>query len=294
MSVNKIKQVALRLNIITVDELCCYTIPELVMLIATRLNEVIEEINSIDKDLYDEVLDILTEWTGNGVFDEIINQSILKDINERVNEIANRATGELALQRIGRKLFVGEHQNVSTYNPTGKSAMLQGACRIDDDTIAYMLWDNLNPDLNKNELIVMNLHNGSIITRKDFNYGWCNSLAYIDGKIYVAERGQTHGSGINNGIIRIIDYPSLNEVEFLNLPINVNAIAYYDEILYVLEENTTSLHLYLPDGQPLNESIKLKPSIDNLYNQNINIDDNGIYLLSSKPSNILQTHFLQV
>lgn len=208
--------------------------------------------------------------------------------NQQVDDLIIKPESNLSLQRIGRKLIVGEHTKSSSYNPAGNACMIQGGCKIDDDTIAYVLWDNLNVNLNKNKLVIMNLNNGVIIKEKDFNYGWCNSIAFNDNKIYIAERGRTNSDiSTNNGIIHIIDYPTLNEISFLNLSININAISIFENMLYVLEEGENRIHKYELDGTSKNSAITLQTTVNELYNQNILITSDFVYLLSSKPSNYL-------
>ena len=90
---DKIKAVAQRLGIITVEDMERYTALQLIMMIANKMNELQEIINvqndKID-DLFDGVLSeieqILNEWIKDGTLDTLINQSALKEINERVDE----------------------------------------------------------------------------------------------------------------------------------------------------------------------------------------------------------------
>lgn len=218
----------------------------------------------------------------------------LSTTNQQVEYLTIKPEGNLNLQRIGRKIIVGEHNNATTYDPTGKACMIQGGCRINDDTIAYVLWDDLNPNLNKNKLVIMNLNTGQIIQEKDFGYGWCNSIAFHDSKIYIAERGKTNNNvSTNNGTIHVIDYTNLNEIDTLNLGLNVNAISIHDNTLYILEEGKNIIHKYNINGVGMNATITLFPSIDELYNQNILVTSDFIYLLSSKPSNYLNVFDLE-
>lgn len=203
-------------------------------------------------------------------------------IKDNMNYVLNRPQSNLNLQRIGRKINYGENSSATNYNSNGSACMLQGGCKIDENTIAYMLWDSLNIELNKNKLVIMNTNTGIIIKEKDFTFGWCNSIDFKDGKIYIAERGNNQG---NNGKIHIVEYDSLLHTETLILDKNVNAISIYENVLYVLEENTTKIYKYDLDGSCLNEVITL--NIEQLYNQNILVTKDYIFLLSSKPSNLI-------
>ena len=88
---DKIKNVAQHLGIITVEEMERYTALELIMMIANKLNDNTEKVQYLfDKGLLSEVGEIFDEWLNDGTFDTLINQSVLKDVNESIDE-ANAA-----------------------------------------------------------------------------------------------------------------------------------------------------------------------------------------------------------
>lgn len=235
----------------------------------------------------------------NNYFD---NLDVQDEINNKLDEMAE--SGELSqiismylnipngnsfdAQRIGRKIIFGTNPNSTNYNSLGIANGMQGGCVIDENTVAYMLWDNININLNKNKLVKMNINTGEIINEMDFNFGWCNSMAYKDGLFYIAVRGTTNNSvATNNGYIKVINATTLLLENEYTLPINVNAISIYDNTLYVLQENTNTIYLYNLDGTSKNETINLSIDILNIYNQNIKVSDNYIYLISTQPSNLL-------
>ena len=235
----------------------------------------------------------------NNYFD---NLDVQEEINNKLDEMAE--SGELSqiismylnipngnnfdAQRIGRKIIFGTNPNSTNYNSLGIANGMQGGCVIDENTVAYMLWDNININLNKNKLVKMNINTGEIINEMDFNFGWCNSMTYKDGLLYVAVRGTTNnGVATNNGYIKVINATTLLLENEYTLPINVNAISIYDDTLYALQENTNSIYLYNLDGTSKNETINLSIDISNIYNQNIKVSDNYIYLISTQPSNLL-------
>lgn len=193
------------------------------------------------------------------------------------------------LQRIGRKISIGTNPKSSDYNSSGIAASMQGGCIIDDNTIAYCLWDALNTNLNKNKVVIMNSTTGEIIRQQDFTFGWCNSIAYNNGKLYVCVRGTTSDNvSTNNGTIKVINVSDLSLDSTIELEINANSISIYDNKLYVLEENTNKIYLYDLDGNHLNEYIEISYDISNNYNQDIVITENYIYLISTRPSNYLR------
>ncbi len=262
--------------------------------IIPTINNNAEAVNELQK-LYEELRVYVNEY-----FD---NLDVQEEIDNKLDRMAE--SGELAqllvnflqvpdgntisLQRLGRKITVGTNPLSSNYSESGIANGMQGGCKIDTNTVAYMLWDNLNADLNKNKLVVMNVTTGEILRQQDYVFGWCNSLAYTDGKIYVAVRGTTSsGTSSNNGIVKIIDSTTLNLIDSIDLSINVNAIAIHNDLIYALQEGTNAIYLYELDGTPLNQTINISYDIANTYNQDLIVNDNNIIVISTRPSNFLR------
>lgn len=103
--IKKLERVALSLNLITVEDMQCYTISQLTIMIANKVNEligdvgrfeseVVDTVNTqnenikylLDKGLHQEILKIFDEWMTNGTFDMLINQTALKTVNDRIDE----------------------------------------------------------------------------------------------------------------------------------------------------------------------------------------------------------------
>ena len=91
---NKIKDVAQRLGIITVEDMERYTALELIMMIANKMNE-FQEIITDQKDkiqyllnegTLSEVEQVFDEWLQDGTFDTLINQSALKKVSDSLDE----------------------------------------------------------------------------------------------------------------------------------------------------------------------------------------------------------------
>ena len=239
----------------------------------------------------------------NNYFD---NLDVQEEINNKIDDMIE--SGELAevlaqivglitantfnLQRIGRKITIGTNPNSSDYNSSGIPACMQGGCRIDGNTIAYCLWDSINNNLNKNKVVVLNSTTGEIIRQQEFTFGWCNSVAYSDSKLYIAVRGTTtNGVSTNNGIIKVLDLETLSVLDTITLGINCNAISIYNDTLYVLEENTNKIYLYDLEGNYLLQSITISYDISGNYNQDILVTRDYIYLLSTRPSNTLRVFY---
>lgn len=282
----------------TYDE--CYTYLECLIYTYNYLkNEIVPSVNA-QNEVVQELKDYVEHY-----FD---NLDVQEEINNKLDQMAEDGTLEdlikkyilklprgnsMELQRIGRKIIFGENPTAYNYDSDGVACTIQGGCVINSNTIAYALWDSLNADLNKNKIVIMNLSTGTVQREENFTFGWCNSLAYdsTNEKIYVAVRGTTtSGTSTNNGIIKVIDPSTLTVDETIELDVNVNAISIYDDTLYVLEENTNNILLYGLDGIYLEQSIALDVDIDNLYNQDIKVDDEYIYVISTKPNNLLNVY----
>ncbi len=214
------------------------------------------------------------------------------ELNEIISKYLNLPSANYCdALRIGRKINFGTSPNSSTHDESGVAANMQGGCYIGDNKVAYMLWDSLNTNLNKNTIVIMNINTGEILNTYNFTYGWCNSLAYNDGLIYVAVRGTTSGGvATNNGEIKVLNADTLVLENEFNLPINVNAISIYDDTIYALQENTNTIYLYELDGTSLNQTISLNVNLSNLYNQDLKVTENYIYVISTRPSNILNVY----
>ena len=82
---DKIKNVAQRLGIITVEDMERYTALELIMMIANKINDHSDKIQYLlDEGLLSEVEQIFDEWLQDGTFDKLINQSALKKVAQNI------------------------------------------------------------------------------------------------------------------------------------------------------------------------------------------------------------------
>ena len=82
---DKIKSVAQRLGIITVEDMERYTALELIMMIANKINDHSDKIQYLlDEGLLSEVEQIFNEWLQDGTFDKLVNQSALKKVAQNI------------------------------------------------------------------------------------------------------------------------------------------------------------------------------------------------------------------
>lgn len=98
---DKIKNVAQRLGIITVEDMERYTALELILMIANKMNEFKEILNDqndkiqylLNKGLLSEVEQIFNEWLEDGTFDTLINKFALQKMT-RINYIKFSKTND--------------------------------------------------------------------------------------------------------------------------------------------------------------------------------------------------------
>ena len=129
MKEKNIQELAIRMGLITVEDMCQYTIAQLVVKIANKVNELVDEVWRFESDVQEilktqneniqyllgeglhlEVENIFDGWVQDGTFDTLINQSALKKVNERIDEtnaqlsqIANKGTTVEVLERVTKE-----------------------------------------------------------------------------------------------------------------------------------------------------------------------------------------------
>ena len=126
---DKIKNVAQRLGIITVEDMERYTALELIMMIVNKMNEAQKIINDhsdkihylLNEGLLSELIQIFDEWTQDGTLDTLINQSALKKVNDRIDE--TNAQLSLKLSKDGIVTMANMGQDV-------KEAMTGGSVAV--------------------------------------------------------------------------------------------------------------------------------------------------------------------
>ena len=91
----KLANIAVKLNLITADDIPQYTVIELIYLIMNHLNEVTKIVNAhtdefnkiYGEDLYKELATILREMKDDGALAEIINQEVLGELTSKVDNL---------------------------------------------------------------------------------------------------------------------------------------------------------------------------------------------------------------
>ena len=105
MKEKNIQELAIRMGLITVEDMCQYTIAQLVVKIANKVNGLVDEVWRFETDVQEilktqneniqyllgeglllEVENIFDGWIQDGTFDTLLNQSALKKVNDRIDE----------------------------------------------------------------------------------------------------------------------------------------------------------------------------------------------------------------
>ena len=105
MKEKNIRELARRMELVTPETMRKYSITQLVLMIANKVNELIGEVGRfesdvvgvvktqnenikylLDKGLHLEVANVFDGWVKDGTFDTLINQTALKKVNDRIDE----------------------------------------------------------------------------------------------------------------------------------------------------------------------------------------------------------------
>ena len=104
-TLEKIQNLAVSLQLVTVEDMQKHSLPQLVTMIANKLNELMNEVHRFESDVIEmvetqneniqyllgeglhlEVATVFEGWMEDGTFDTLINQSALKQVNNRIDE----------------------------------------------------------------------------------------------------------------------------------------------------------------------------------------------------------------
>lgn len=104
-TLEKIQNLAVSLQLVTVEDMRKHSLSQLVTMIANKLNELMNEVHRFESDVIEmvetqndniqyllgeglhlEVATVFENWMEDGTFDTLINQSALKKVNDRIDE----------------------------------------------------------------------------------------------------------------------------------------------------------------------------------------------------------------
>lgn len=201
----QIRDIATRMELVTIEDMCHYSIPRLVVKIADKINELIHNMTSFESDvianieeqneklsellsrgLYDDVIKIMGEWMLDGTLDQIINVTALKTVNDRIDNVDNSINTKLSnhlmvsvkdfgakgdgvsddTQAIEECLFHCIDNNLTCYFPNGHYMVTHG----------YLLSESSEDErANKHIQIIGESPKGVIID----HFGADNSIPYL-------------------------------------------------------------------------------------------------------------------
>ena len=118
MKENSIRELAKRMGLITVENMCQYTIAQLVVMVANKVNELIDGVGQFESDVVEtvktqnenihylldeglhlEVATVFDGWVKDGTFDTLINQSALNQISELATTTNNKLNSSMQLSK---------------------------------------------------------------------------------------------------------------------------------------------------------------------------------------------------
>ena len=152
MKENDIRQLAMRLKLITVEDVNQYTIAQLVYAIANKVNEVISNVtlfeNEVNENIHhllyegtmEDVTKIFGEWLNDGTFDRLINQTVYGELDARVTG----AETDIRLANADIEKLSGMVENLTDGSPKGVYANLNALkiAKPTGDTGIYITSDD--------------------------------------------------------------------------------------------------------------------------------------------------------
>ena len=126
-----IRTLAMRMKLITVEDMNQFTIAQLVYLIANKINELMTNVNQFETEVDDtikeqneaiqhllnegtlaEVEKIFRQWDKDGTFDRLINHSALKEVSDRIDITTSQLNESIAKDRFHIAQLFNEKMNV--------------------------------------------------------------------------------------------------------------------------------------------------------------------------------------
>ena len=152
MKEKNIQELAIRMGLISVENMCQYTITQLVVMVANKVNELVGEVWRFETDVQEilktqndniqyllgeglhlEIENIFDGWFKDGTFDSLINQTALKQVSDRIDEtnaqlsqIKTIKADKEELNALGRLQFSGEYstlQELQLAYPSGHEGL---------------------------------------------------------------------------------------------------------------------------------------------------------------------------
>ena len=149
MKEKNIQELAIRMGLITVEDMCQYSIAQLVVKIANKVNELVNEVWRFETDVQEilktqneniqyllgeglhlELENIFDGWVQDGTFDRLINQTALKKVNNRIDETNAQLLTKASEQALSvERERINQLTQMNEGSTTGDAELMDG--RVD-------------------------------------------------------------------------------------------------------------------------------------------------------------------
>ena len=246
MKEKNIRELAKRMGLVTVEDMCQYTIAQLVVKIANKVNELVDEVWRFETDVQEilktqneniqyllgeglhlEIENIFDGWLQDGTFDSLINHSALKKVNDRIDETNTQLT---EINNHVTEIVNVKNYGVDSTGVTDCTNIIQGL--IDDGYSLYFPSGRYRLNIHLKTGITLQGEGLALVTllANDMNqpvikttrqdYGYEIKDLTIDGRNEMG-KGSTTGHGIhltNEGELAVQDLePLIENVKIINV-----------------------------------------------------------------------------
>ena len=81
-----VENICVKLDLITVEQMSCYTSLELLMMVIEKLNEVVDKVNAIDLNLLSRLREVIAELVDNGTISSLLANEVYDILNKRIGD----------------------------------------------------------------------------------------------------------------------------------------------------------------------------------------------------------------
>lgn len=230
-TLEKIQNLAVSLQLVTVEDMRKHSLPQLVTMIANKLNELMNEVHRFETDvivmvetqneniqyllgegLHLEVATVFERWVEDGTFDTLINQTALKKVNERIDE-TNAHLSQVNNLKVGNGVLA----SMSDLGQDVKEAMIGGGANV--PIVGVGAVNHLN--INTKQITADKLTDTITINVGDLPVYQANAVINPNGSI-------SNSSSYN--VVEYVMPDEINSVQFVGTEtLHPNGFIYYDD-----------------------------------------------------------------
>lgn len=218
VDIEKIRTLAFSMNLITVEDMCKHSIHQLVLMIATKVNELIEHLKTfegsvnetletqnnnikylLDEGLLQEVLKVFDGWMSDGTFEELINQTALSNINDKVDSITLLMPPPSTLEENTKKL-----QSLLDIAKTGKHSIKIKIPKGTYDLHTCVIYSNTTIEMTNETKIIHHLtpyFNPETNTNKNINILFMNAKPFDNEDSNITKYNGNSNIHITGGVL---------------------------------------------------------------------------------------------